>query len=117
MANDMMRTIKIAVITVHAIVGWMLCGATIGIGKAVTSMQITLIAHAIAAPVIFGIIAFIYHKKLSYTSPFQTALIFVFAVIILDAGLVAPVFKKSYEMFRSVLGTWIPLVLMLNQRI
>jgi len=32
-------------------------------------------------------------------------------VIGLDAGLVAPVFERSYEMFRSVLGTWIPFAL------
>ncbi len=29
----------------------------------------------------------------------------------MDAGLVAPVFEKSYDMFRSLIGTWIPFIL------
>jgi hypothetical protein len=45
-----MKAKKIIVILIHAFVGWGLCGALIGIGRNVTSMQITLIAHAIGAP-------------------------------------------------------------------
>jgi hypothetical protein len=33
---------------------------------------------------------------------------FAFAIFA-DAGLVAPVFEKSYAMFASVWGTWVPL--------
>ncbi len=33
---------------------------------------------------------------------------FIIFIVGMDAGLVAPVFEKSYEMFKSVLGTWIP---------
>jgi hypothetical protein len=29
-------------------------------------------------------------------------------VIVLDATAVAPVFEKSYAMFSSILGTWLP---------
>jgi hypothetical protein len=31
--------------------------------------------------------------------------------MVMDAGIVAPVFEKSYVMFKSVLGTWIPFIL------
>ena len=99
---------KALIIIIHGLIGWALCGATVGIGRAVTSMEATLIAHAIAAPVIFAILTTIYYKKFGYTKPLTTAIIFVGIVIAMDAGLVAPVFEKSYEMFHSVLGTWIP---------
>lgn len=99
---------KIIIVLIHAFIGWALCGATIGIGRAVTSIENTLIIHAILAPTFFTIISFFYYKKFNYTTPLQTAFIFMFFVIIMDAGLVAPVFEKSYDMFKSVLGTWIP---------
>jgi hypothetical protein len=50
----------------------------------------------------------VYYKKFNYTSPINTAFIFLFFVIAMDAGLFAPVFEKSYGMFKSILGTWIP---------
>jgi hypothetical protein len=40
-------TSKTFVLFSHAFVGWMLCFATIGIGRAVTTMQVTLVLHAI----------------------------------------------------------------------
>lgn len=102
---------KILIILLHAFIGWALCGATIGIGRAVTTMQATLIIHAIAAPIIFAIITTIYFKKFAFTTPLKTAIIFVVFVIGMDAGLVAPVFENSYAMFESLLGTWIPFAL------
>jgi len=106
-----MNVKKALIILIHAFVGWALCGATIGIGRAVTSMSATLVIHVIAAPIIFALLSFIYFKKFGYTGPLMTAIIFVVFVIGMDAGLVAPVFEKSYEMFRSLIGTWIPFVL------
>ncbi len=106
-----MKMNRILIIFIHAFIGWALCGATIGIGRTVTSMQTTLVIHAIAAPIIFAVISIIYFKKFAFTKPLQTAIIFMSFVIIMDAGLVAPVFEKSYEMFESLLGTWIPFAL------
>lgn len=106
-----MNTKKIIIIIVHAFIGWALCGATIAIGSAVTSMEITLIIHAIAAPLIFAALTTIYYKKFAFTKPLATAVIFVGFVIAMDAGIVAPVFEKSYKMFESFLGTWIPFAL------
>ena len=99
---------KALVIFIHAFVGWALCGATIGIGRTITTMEITLIVHAIAAPIIFSVVTTVYYRKFAYTNPLATAIIFVGIVIAMDAGLVAPVFEKSYEMFTNLLGTWIP---------
>jgi len=99
------------VILVHAFVGWGICGAIIGIGRIVTSMEITLILHAIGAPVFFAIIAFIYFKNFNYTTPLQTAVIFVSFVIFVDVFLVALFIEKNFAMFTSILGTWIPFLL------
>lgn len=106
-----MGTKKIVIIIILALTGWALCGATIGIGRALTTMEATLIIHAIAAPVIFAVISVIYFRKYAYTGPLKTAVIFVGIVVIMDAGLVAPFFEGSYDMFRSLLGTWIPFTL------
>ena len=74
-------------------------------------MEITLILHAVGAPVFFGIIALIYFKKFNFTTPLQTAAIFVAYVIFMDVFLVAMFIEKSCEMFTSLLGTWIPFIL------
>jgi hypothetical protein len=102
---------KIIIILIHALIGWGICGAIIGIGRSVTSMDNTLIIHAIAVPIVFAIISFVYHKFFNYTKPVLTAFIFLAFAMLLDAGLVAPVFEKSYDMFKSILGTWIPFAL------
>jgi len=99
---------KIIIILIHALIVWALCGATIAVGRSVTTMELTLIIHAIGAPVYACIVAIVYYKKFNYTSSLYTALIFLLLIIVMDAGLVAPVFEKSYVMFKSILGTWIP---------
>jgi len=102
---------KAVIVLVHAFVGWGLCGATIGIGRNVTSMEMTLVLHAIGAPIFFAVIALIYFKNFNYTTPLQTAVIFIGFVIFMDVFLVALFIEKSFAMFTSPLGTWIPFAL------
>lgn len=99
---------KIIIVLIHAFILWALCGATVAIGRSLTTIELTLIIHAIGAPIFAFIVAMVYYKKFNYTSPIYTAFIFLLFVIAMDAGLVAPVFEKSYIMFKSILGTWIP---------
>lgn len=106
-----MNVKKIVVILVHAFIGWALCGATMWIGMAAWSLQTALIAHAVGAPIIFGIISLVYFKRFNYTTPLQTALIFVGFVITFDFFVVALLINNSLEMFTSLLGTWIPFAL------
>jgi hypothetical protein len=98
-------------ILLHAIVGWALCGAVIGIGRKVTTLQRTLIAHLIAAPLIFVAVSFVYFRWFGSTTPAATAAVFTGIVISLDAFVVAPFIEKSFAMFRSVIGTWLPFAL------
>jgi hypothetical protein len=81
------------------------------VGRAATSLDNALLIHAAAAPLIFFALATAYFKKFNYTTPLQTALFFMLAVMALDAGIVAPLMEKSYAMFGSVIGTWLPFAL------
>lgn len=81
------------------------------IGMSLMDLQTTLIVHAIGAPIIFSLISLFYFSKLNYTSPLQTALAFFFIVILMDVFIVAMLINRSFEMFLSPLGTWIPFVL------
>jgi len=102
---------KVTIILIHAFVGWALCAAIMGIGMSVTSVNTTLIAHLIGAPIIFTVISLIYFRKFGYTASLQTAVIFLAFVVIVDFFLVALIIQKSLEMFTSPIGTWIPFVL------
>jgi hypothetical protein len=105
---------KIIIILVHALVGWALCAATMGIGMATTTLENTLIIHAIGAPIFFTAVSLIYFNKFNYTSPLQTALIFVGFVITTDFFVVALLINRSLDMFASLLGTWIPFALIFS---
>jgi hypothetical protein len=102
---------KTIVIFIHMFIGWTLCGAIMGIGREITSMQNVLIAHAIGAPLIFSVISLNYFKKYNYTKPFPTAIMFIGFIVFMDIFVVALLIEKSFEMFTSLLGTWIPFVL------
>lgn len=105
------RAGRVAVILAHGIVGWAFCGAIIGISRQLFSMETTLLIHTIGAPVGFALLSLFYFRKFAFTSPIQTAILFLSIVVALDLFLVAPVFEKSFAMFGSVLGTWIPFAL------
>ena len=101
------------VLAALGLLGWGLCGAIMFIGMSVTSIETTLVVHAIGAPVIFSTISWFYFKKLRYTSPLQTSVAFVLIVMFMDFFFVALVINRSLEMFQSLLGTWIPFVLII----
>jgi hypothetical protein len=108
-----MDTSKLFFVVTHAFIGWVLCAAIMGISLAVTSLDNALIIHAIAAPIFFAIVSWFYFQKFNYTTPLQTSVIFVIYVIGMDLFVVALIINHSLEMFTSLLGTWIPLALIL----
>lgn len=101
----------IGAIGVHAFIGWALCTASMVIGMATTTINNALIIHAIGAPIFFTAVSLSYFKKYNYTSPVKTGMIFVGFVIFMDFFLVSLIVMKSFEMFASLLGTWIPFAL------
>lgn len=100
---------RFGVVLGFALIAQMLCWAIMVIGQMVTSIENTLIAHAIGAPIIAIVVSSIYYKKFNYTSPLQTALVFISVVIAMDVFIVALLIEKSFEMFTSPIGTWIPI--------
>jgi len=105
------RAGKSAILVAHAVVGWAWCGAIVAVGRQLTSLETTLVIHAIGAPIGFALISLVYFKAFRFTSPLPTAVYFLLIVIALDALVVAPLFEGSYAMFASPLGTWIPFAL------
>ncbi len=99
---------QISIILFLGAVGWALCGAIMFIGMSVTDLQTTLIVHAIGAPIIFTLISLFYFTKFNFTSPLQTAITFFAIVILMDFFIVALIINRSFDMFLSPLGTWIP---------
>ena len=104
----------ILILLAHALVIWGLCAAVIGIGMAITTKNNALIIHAIAAPLISIAITSIYYMKFAYTTPLLTAVVFILVVIFLDTFLVAMIINKSFDMFTSFIGTWLPFILIFS---
>jgi hypothetical protein len=98
----------IVIIGIHAFIGWALCAASMGISMAVTTVDNALIIHAIGAPIVFTGVSLSYFNRFNYTSPLKTALIFVGFVILMDFFVVSLLVLGNFEMFASLLGTWIP---------
>jgi len=100
--------IKSMVVLGFAIAVWAFCAALIGVGRQLLVMEATLILHAIGSPVGAAFFAWLYFRNYRFTSPFVTAAIFVATALALDFFVVAMLIEKSFEMFKSVLGVWIP---------
>jgi len=100
-----------AVAVVHGLVGWVLCGVTMGVGMRVTTLKTALILHALAAPLIFTALSLVYSRRPGSWSPLRTAATFLGVVIVMDVFVVALLIQRSFEMFASVFGTWLPFLL------
>lgn len=105
---------RIITVIVFGLVGQMGCwGLMIG-GQAITTIENALIIHALGAPIIFSIISYVYFRKFNYTSPSVTASIFLAIVVSMDFFIVALLIERSFEMFYSPIGTWIPFILIFS---
>jgi len=102
---------KPLIIISFGLIGWALCGGIMFGGMALFSLETAVITHAIAAPAIFFGLSWIYFKKMGYTTPLQTGFFFLFTAVFLDVFIVSLVINRSFEMFESLWGTWIPLLL------
>jgi hypothetical protein len=102
---------RFIIILVHALVGWGLCGSVMGIGLSITSERNALIIHGILAPIFFIIISLFYFRTLNYTTPLQTAIIFVAFILFMDIFVVTILILRNLEMISSIWGTWVPIIL------
>ena len=92
----------------HAIAGWALCAVTMGALLQVVSLTAALVLHAIAAPLIFTLLARHYFRAHGARDPMPTAITWTAIVILLDLLVVAGIALRSVAMFTSITGTWLP---------
>lgn len=102
---------SIVALVACAVVGWAYCGALIGVGRQFFSLETTLVIHAVGAPMGFSIISYFYHRTFALARPVVTAAAFLSIVVALDLAVVAVFMERSFLMFRSFLGTWLPFLL------
>ena len=102
---------RLAVLALHGAVGWALCGASMGVGLSFTTLPTALAIHAVVAPIAFAAVSWVYFRYFAYTGPAATAAAFLAVVILLDVFVVALLIERSFAMFASPLGTWIPFAL------
>jgi len=100
-----------AVVVAHGFVGWVLCGATMGVGMKVTTLEAAMILHAFAAPIIFTVLSLAYFHRSESWSPLRTATTFLGVVAVMDVFVVAALIERSFKMFESILGIWLPFFL------
>lgn len=113
--NQEMRRIDlkaVVIIAAHALVAWALCGSIVFVGRQLWTMETTLIVHAVWVPFVAIFVSLVYFTYFAYTTPLQTATIFTLSAILMDLIVVATLIERSYEMFSSLIGTWIPFALM-----
>jgi hypothetical protein len=102
---------QVAALLAAGLVIWVLCGAVMYAGMALTPMNTAIIIHAIAAPIIAAAVAWVYFRRFHYTRPEVTAAYFTGLVIALDVVVVALLIEGSFAMFGNILGTWVPFAL------
>jgi len=95
----------------HGFIGWAACTATMVALLEFASLTAALVVHAIAAPLVFTLIAWHYFGAHGARDPLPTAFVFTAMVALLDLVVVAGVAQRSLEMFTSIAGTWLPFTL------
>ncbi len=102
---------RAAILAIFAFVGWAVCAAAIGVGFGLFTQTGAFVLHAIVAPIAFALLSWLYFTRFAYTGPLMTAALFLAIVVALDFFVVALLIVRSFDMFASPLGTWLPLFL------
>ncbi len=87
---------------------WGACGAVMAIGRRIWSLDTTFHVHLAAAPVFAFLVSTVHKLLAAEFSSLLRAMVLTGLVVILDVVVVAPIFERSYAMFSSFIGTWIP---------
>jgi len=96
-----------------AAAGWAACGITFAIGRAAFGVPAAIAIHLVAAPFIGAAATRLLWRQACPPGVAATAVTMAGTAALLDAVLVAPFLERSYAMFASPAGTWIPLALIL----
>ena len=94
-----------------ALLVWGACGAVMAIGRRLWGLQTALGVHLVAAPAIAFLLSIAHARLDPACGAVLRASVVTALIVALDALVVAPFFERSYEMFKSLIGTWIPFAL------
>jgi len=94
-----------------ALLVWGACGAVMAIGRRLWGLQTALGVHLVAAPAIAFLLSIAHARLDPACGAVLRASVVIALIVALDALVVAPFFERSYEMFKSLIGTWIPFAL------
>jgi hypothetical protein len=78
------------------------------IGRRVWGLDTALRIHLAAAPFIAFVVSAIHKWMAPEFDSVLRATAMAGTTIVLDAVVAAPLFERSYAMFRSSIGTWLP---------
>ncbi len=94
-----------------AVVGWMACGLIFVLARAAFDVNVAVVIHLLAAPVIGAAVTLLLWNHPRHPGVAGTAATLAGTAALLDAIVVAPFLERSFAMFASLAGTWIPLTL------
>jgi hypothetical protein len=104
----MKNFIRTIALIIFGVIGWAACGAVFYVGEMIFKTYLAVLIHFILSPIIFIGLSYLYFKYFNLTSPLKTAVVVTGIVIILDFFVVALLIEKNFQMFTSVMGTWLP---------
>jgi hypothetical protein len=91
------------------VVGWAACGMVFALGRVLFGVEAAVIIHLLAAPLIGAMVTFLLWNHPRHPGVLATAATLAGGAALLDAILVAPFLERTFAMFGSPAGTWIPL--------
>jgi menaquinone-dependent protoporphyrinogen oxidase len=98
-------------VLLYGFAGWAACAATMGALLKTVGLGAALWLHALAATVIFVLVARSYFRARGAREPLFVAAVFTTTVALLDLVVVAGAVQHSLAMFSSFVGTWLPFAL------
>jgi hypothetical protein len=96
-----------------AVVSWAACGLVFAVARVLFGVSAALAIHLLAAPVIGAWVTLVLWNHPRHPGVAGTAATLAGTAALLDAVFVAPFLERSFAMFASPAGTWIPLALIL----
>ncbi len=102
---------RAAVLVAHAVVGWLACAGAMALLLARLPVEIALWMHVLVAPLVFSGLAAAYFRERAPLPPLAVAGAFTGIVVVLDAVVVAGIVQRSFAMFASFVGSWLPFAL------
>ena len=88
----------------YAFIGWVLCGAMVGIGRNITTIENALIIHLIGAPIVFAVLAKMYYEKNNRLSPLGLAIYMLSFVVLMDLLVVSMIIEKTLICLKAQLA-------------